>query len=115
MFRWNDRDAGKLSGARSNGSIRVSAADAYKHATEIEKRGSNGTWGVQASRAGELGSQFIDDSATLPPPPASPPGHTFLDVRHVSAGSAQQEKLDRERIRARLLLAAQRYFPPLIR
>lgn len=112
MFRWTASDLGKLSGARESGSTPVTAADAYKHATEVEKRDSKGTWGIRASTAKSIGSQFIDDSANLPAPPISPPGHTYLDLRHVPLGDKRPEKDERERLRGRLLLAARRHFPP---
>lgn len=108
MFRWEERDAGKLSGARETKST---AERAYKHRTEIEKRSSAGTWGVPASVAGEIASQFIDDSANLPAPPDSPPGHTYLDVRHISLDKTRPARDVRERIRSRLLLAARRHYP----
>jgi hypothetical protein len=108
MFRWDERDAGKLSGARATKST---AEQAYKHRTEVEKRPSVGTWGVPASVASKVDSQFIDDSATLPAPPDSPPGHTYLDVRHIPLDKSRPAKDERERIRARLLLAAKQHHP----
>jgi hypothetical protein len=108
MFRWNPSDQGQLSGARESKST---AEAAYRHAVEVEKRSSKGTWGLPASVADKVGTQLIDDSANLPEPPASPPGHTYLDVREVPTGDTRPEKDARERIRARLLLAASRHHP----
>lgn len=106
MFHWNDADAGMLSGARASAS---SAEQAYKHRTEVEKKASEGTWGLPAKTAAKVGSQLIDDSANLPAPPGSPPGHTYLDLRHVSNAKNRTARDERERIRARLLLAAKRH------
>lgn len=107
MFRWTDADAGKLSGAREQ---KATAEQAYRHRAEVEKVASNGTWGVPASVAGEVG-QLIDDSANLPAPPASPPGHTYLDLRHVANGDSAADKRERERVRSRLLIAAKKHYP----
>lgn len=108
MFRWVDRDEGRLSGARQTKST---AEQAYRHRTEVEQRGSAGTWGLPASVALKIRSQLIDDSANLPSPPESPPGHTYLDVRHIPLDSTRPAKDARERIRSRLLLAAKRHYP----
>lgn len=108
MFRWTDADEGKLSGARQTKST---AEEAYVHRTEVEKKPSAGTWGIAASIAGKVSSQLLDDSANRPAPPDSPPGHTYLDLRHVSLDSTRAAKDERERIRARLLIAAKRHHP----
>jgi hypothetical protein len=108
MFRWNDEDAGQLSGARET---KTTAEQAYKHATDVEKRASKGTWGIPAFTAAAVGCKLVDDSITLPPPPASPPGHTYLDVGHVPTGNKRPDKDERERIRSKLLLAAKQHWP----
>lgn len=103
MFRWNDIDAGKLSGARATKST---AEEAYVHHVNVSKKQSKGTWGVPASTAAKVSSQLLDDSLNLPAPPASPPGHTYLDMRKAPSGSTMADKASRFRIRSRLLLEA---------
>jgi hypothetical protein len=105
MFYWNSHDAGQLSGARQRDST---AEEAFRHRTQMEGKTSHGTWAVPAYIGSKINAQFIDDSANLPASPAAPPGHTYLDVRHVPSGKSRADKDVREGIRARLLLQARR-------
>ncbi|GEM_PF-5296624 len=109
MFRWDE--SGELSGARQDS---TTAEASYKHRVEVEKRGSRGTWAVDVQTVINMKMQLVDDSANLPEPPESPPGHTYFDARDVSTGSSRAAKTERERIRSRLLRAANklgRQFP----
>lgn len=111
MFRPHQDDGNKLSGARSS---RSSAKDAYEHRTKVMQRESRGTWGVTVKEIEQVDSRAVDDSALLDPPPASPPGHTYFDLRHLA--EAHKNRLVRERFRSKLLIFAnnrQRQYPPL--
>lgn len=110
MFRWDKE--GELSGARQDA---CSAEEAYLHRTEQEKKGSRGTWALTVGAVDRIGLQLVDDSANLPAPPESPPGHTFLDLRSVTKADSKAAKGERQMLRSRLLLAAMRlgrHHPP---
>lgn len=101
MFRW-DSEA-QLSGAREDKST---AEEAFNHRTNVEKKGSKGTWAVKVETVTSMSMQLIDDTDNLPEPPASPPGHTYLDARDVTTASSREGKTERERVRSKLLRAA---------
>lgn len=110
MFWWDQ--SGELSGAREDAST---AEEAYLHRTQQEKKSSRGTWALTVGAVDRVGLQLVDDSANLPAPPDSPPGHTFLDLRSVSSASSKTAKVQRQALRSRLLLAAMRlgrHHPP---
>lgn len=105
MFRVTDADQGKLSGARSSKS---SAEAAYLHRTAILNKPSMGTWGVAVGDVQAVGARVVDDTALQPaPPPIPPPGHSYIDVRHLSG----MNKTERQRFRSRLLIAAFKAHP----
>lgn len=111
MFRPHENDGNKLSGARST---RSTARAAYEHRTRVMKKESRGTWGVTVEEIETVESRAVDDSALLDPPPASPPGHTYFDLRHLAEAHAERQA--RERFRSRLLIFAhnrQRQYPPI--
>lgn len=103
MFRWDEK--GELSGAREGKS---SAETAYNHRVNVEKKGSRGTWAVTVKTVKDMSMQLIDDTANLPAPPDSPPGHTYFDARDVSTAKSKAGREDRERVRSKLLRAAMR-------
>lgn len=111
MFRWDKE--GELSGAREEA---CTAEEAYLHRTEQEKKASRGTWALTVGTVDRMGLQLVDDSANLPAPPESPPGHTFLDLRSVTNADSKAAKGERQMLRSRLLLAALRlgrHHPPI--
>jgi hypothetical protein len=100
MFRATDADAGKMSGARSQ---KASAEAAFIHRTTVVKKPSKGTWGVSVKAVKDAGARVVDDTALQPaPPPVPPPGHSYVDVRHLD----DLNKLERQRFRSALLIAA---------
>lgn len=103
MFRWDD--TGQLSGARQD---KTTARKSYEHHISVEKLGSSGTWALEVGTVADMSLQLIDDTASLPEPPKSPPGHTYLDARDVSAATSKTGKAERERVRSKLLRAAMR-------
>ena len=103
MFRWDD--TGELSGAREDGST---AAQAYDHRVNVEKKGSKGTWAVKVGTVTGMSMQLIDDTANLPEPPKSPPGHAYFDARDVSRAKSKAGRDERERVRSKLFRAAMR-------
>jgi len=109
MFRATEADAGKMSGARSS---KASAEAAYLHRTAVVKKPSKGTWGVTVEDVQAVKSRVVDDTALQPaPPPIPPPGHSYIDVRHLS----DLDKKQRQNFRSRLLIAAfklNRVHPP---
>jgi len=56
----------------------------------------------------DMSMQLIDDTANLPAPPASPPGHTYFDARDISDADNKTGKREREKVRSALLRAAMR-------
>jgi len=104
MFRW-DPDSGQLSGARQD---TTTARKSYEHHVNVEKLGSKGTWALEVGTVTDMSLQLIDDTANLPEPPKSPPGHTYLDARDVSTATSRTGKVERERLRSKLLRAALR-------
>lgn len=103
MFRWDD--TGQLSGARQD---KTTARSSYEHHVNVEKLGSSGTWALEVGTVADMSLQLIDDTANLPEPPKSPPGHTYLDARDVSTATSKTGKAERERVRSKLLRAALR-------
>ncbi|MEV4777409.1 hypothetical protein [Microbacterium sp. LWH12-1.2] len=100
VFRATDADKGKMSGARSR---KASAEAAYLHRTTVVKKPSKGTWGVSVGVVKAAGSRVVDDSVLQPaPPPNPPPGHSYVDVRHLD----DLNKRERQRFRSTLLIAA---------
>jgi hypothetical protein len=100
IFSANSADLGMMSGARATKS---SAAIAYKHRTDVSGKLSMGTWAVSVGEIESVKSRAVDDSAAQPtPPPEPPPGHTYIDVRHLSG----LDKKERQRFRSTLLIHA---------
>lgn len=91
-------DFGRLSGARSSASTPESA---YKFHTENLDQQSAGTWAVSVSEVISKQSRIIDDtnSPTTRPPAPCPPGHSYIDMRHLTNG-------ERKRLRSHLVIAA---------
>jgi hypothetical protein len=100
MFKWGSGDAGELSGTRSD---KTTAEKTFDHLVEVEGRAIKQIRSVTVEKLSAESLHLHDDSANLPGPPDSPPGHTFLDVRHLPTGKRKPEKTARERVRAYLL------------
>lgn len=98
MWRESTGDNGKLSGARS---AKTSAEEAYHHRTEVVGRPSAGTFGVTVAEIGAAGTRAVDDSGADWGDFTCPPGHTFLDLRHLSDG-------ERRSLRRRLAVAVRK-------
>lgn len=101
VFETSSRDEGMLSGARSS---KTMAREAYEHrramGAAVGRELSVGTWGVSVDEVADAGLRAVDDSANLDPD--APPGHAFLDYRHI----AELDRPSRRAIRARVLRSA---------
>jgi len=107
LFRPNEADSGMMSGSRKS---KTTAERAYKHRVEVDQKLSKGTWAVSVAEVDKVDARVVDDSANLKPPPAPPPGHVFIDVRHLK----DLDKRERLRFRSTLLIFANkrgRQFP----
>lgn len=93
MFENSSKDAGKLSGARSQ---KVTAQQAYDE--RINSGGlTAGTWAVTTHQVESFGSRVVDDSDELDD---APTGHSYIDYRHLTT------KPSRRGVRSRLHEAA---------
>lgn len=111
MFSESTADAGKLSGARSSV---TTAQGAYEHRMAAHSGDglapTLGTYGLTIRNITEVSSQTqaplraVDDSVACGPD--SPPGHTYLDQRHLGD---RRVNPDKRRVRAALYLAAMRH------
>lgn len=101
MFEESSADGGKLSGARS---AKTTARDAYEYRVrtgeQVGRPLTAGTWGVTVGEVEDAGSRAVDDSRVLGE--GAPPGHTYLDYRHLK----DLDKPSRRAVRARLHQAA---------
>ena len=120
IFSESSSDQGKLSGARST---KTTAELAYLHrqhngAGEAgesttpfpDKVTTVGTYALTVEQIGEVSTETglalraVDDSQILAD--SAPPGHTYLDQRHLGAKPSNPDK---RRLRAELLIRAMRH------
>lgn len=103
LFKQSSRDGGKLSGSRSS---KCTPEEAYEFRVNTLGKPSAGTWGIRVRDIVGASSRVIDDSASEGgPPPPIPPGHAYLDLRHVKA------KAEERRLRSMLTIIANRSGP----
>lgn len=110
IFQWKDNEQGR----QMSGSCppKGTPENSYRHRVENEGRGSHGTWAVPFATVESLGLRLVNDSANLPKPPESPPGHTYLDMRLAPTGKSAQARAARESVRSRLLVGSYQAYKP---
>lgn len=98
MFGDFPRDAGKLSGARSQ--ITTPKASFDFHTSDLANA-SSGTWAVTVAEVMKASSRVVDDTEapSVRPPDPVPPGHAYIDMRHL-------KPRERKRLRGELRIAA---------
>jgi hypothetical protein len=106
LFKQSSQDGGKLSGSRSS---RCTPEEAYEFRVKTLGKPSSGTWGVTVGDIVGAMSRVVDDSGSESAPSAPiPPGHAYLDFRHVKA------KADERRLRSTLTIIANRSGPAFL-
>lgn len=106
LFRQSSQDGGKLSGSRSS---KCTPEEAYEFRVNTLGKPSAGTWGIMVGDIVGASSRVVDDSASASaPPPPIPPGHAYLDFRHVKA------KAEERRLRSTLTIIANRSGPAFL-
>lgn len=87
-------DDGKLSGNRGES---TTPAQAFAFHTETLGNKSAGTWGVTVAEVVAAQSRVVDDTEapTVRPPDPVPPGHSYVDMRHLTSR-------ERKRLRSQL-------------
>lgn len=91
-FAYFQKDEGRLSGSRSRD---VTPIQAFTFFTETLKLQSAATFAVSVAQVTASRSRVVDDTnaPTVRPPDPVPPGHAYIDLRHLSNG--ERKKLAR--------------------
>lgn len=106
LFKQSSQDGGKLSGSRSS---MCTPAEAYDFRVNTMCRPSAGTWGIAVGEIEDALSRVVDDSGSVnAPQPPVPPGHVYLDFRHLTA------RIDERRLRSTLAIIANRAGPAFL-
>lgn len=90
-FAYFKKDEGRLSGSRTGGG--VTPSQAFRFYTQTLKLESAATFAVTVAEVEAKSSRVVDDTnaPTVRPPDPVPPGHAYIDLRHLSGG--QRRKL----------------------
>lgn len=88
-FAYFAKDAGRLSGSRSRD---ATPAQAYRFYTETLRLKSAATLAVTVAQVEARSSRVVDDTnaPTVRPPAPVPPGHSYIDLRHLTSGERKR-------------------------